>query len=149
MGITFEDIISFAIEEESGAVKLYKRMSGLVEKPSARIMFDELAAEEAKHEEFFEKLSEERVPDLPLEKVADLKISDYLVNIPFRPDMEYQDILIMAMKKEESAVKLYNDMAAKVQRQELQKLLKFMAQEEAKHKLRLETEYDDIVLAQD
>ena len=149
MGITFEDIITFAIAEESGAIKLYKKMSGLVEKPSARVMFNELAAEEVKHKEFFEKLSEEKVPDLPLEKVADLKISDYLVNIPFRSDMEYQDILIMAMKKEESAVKLYNDMAAKVQRPELQKLLKFMAQEEAKHKLRLETEYDDIVLAED
>ena len=149
MGITFEDIIYFAIAEESGANELYKKMSDCVERPNAKVMFDELAAEEVKHKEFFEKLSEERVSDLPLEKVTDLKISDYLVDIPFRPDMEYQDILIMAMKKEESAVKLYDDMAAKVQKPELQKLLKFMAQEEAKHKLRLETEYDDIVLAED
>ena len=149
MGITFEDLIRFAIEEESGAIELYTRMSGVVEKPNAKVMFDELAAEEAKHKEFFGKLSRESMPDLPLEKIADLKISDYLVDIPFRPEMEYQDILIMAMKKEESAVKLYNDMATKVQEPELQKLLKFMAQEEARHKLRLETEYDDIVLAED
>ena len=149
MGITFEDIVRFAIDEESGAIELYKKMSSSVERPNAKVMFDELAAEEAKHKRFFGKLSKENIPDLSLEKVADLKISDYLVDIPFRPEMEYQDILIMAMKKEESAVKLYSDMATKVQEPKLQKLLKFMAQEEAKHKLRLETEYDDIVLAED
>jgi rubrerythrin len=55
----------------------------------------------------------------------------------------------MAMKKEESAVKLYNDMAAHVENPKLEKLLKFMAQEEAKHKLRLETEYDENVLGED
>jgi rubrerythrin len=149
MGITFEDIVRFAIEEESGATELYKKMSSSVERLNAKVMFDELAAEEAKHKEFFSKLSKESMPDISLEKVTDLRISDYLVDIPFRPEMEYQDILIMAMKKEESAVKLYSDMATRVQEPELQKLLKFMAQEEAKHKLRLETEYDDIVLAED
>jgi rubrerythrin len=53
------------------------------------------------------------------------------------------------MKREESAVKLYNDMAEKAQTPELQKLLKFMSQEEARHKLRLETEYDENVLRED
>jgi rubrerythrin len=149
MRATFEDIISFAIAEEIGAAELYQKMSKVVERKNAKVMFAELAAEEIKHRKFFEGITEGSIPDLPLEEVADLKISDYLVDVSYRADMEYQDILIMAMKKEESAVKLYNDLAAKAQKPELQKLLKFMAQEEAKHKLRLETEYDSIVLAED
>ena len=149
MGATFEEIISFATESEAEAAKLYKELSGRVEKQNAKILFDELAAEEVKHEEFLRGVTEKSLPDLPLEEVIDLKISDYLVDIAFKPDMDYQDILIMAMKREESAVKLYNDMAAKAQKPKMRDLLKFMAQQEAKHKLRLETEYDSIVLAED
>ena len=148
MGTRFEEIISFAIAEEKGAAALYTRLSGTVEKPGAKVMFDELTAEEVKHKEFFEGIKKGSTPNFPLEEVTDLKISDYLVEIPFKPDMEYQDILIMAIKKEGNAIKFYKDIAAEVQDSELQKLLKFIVQEEAKHKLRLEAEYDDIVLAQ-
>lgn len=146
---TFEKIISFAIEKEDEAAKFYNDLRSRARKPNAKVMFDELAAEEVKHSEFLKGMTEDSIPNLVLEKVTDLKISDYLVESPFRPDMDYQDILIIAMKREESAVKLYNDMASKVQKAETQDLLKFMAQQEAKHKLRLETEYDSIVLAED
>ncbi len=149
MGITFEQIISFALEEERGAAEFYRKMSGLAKKKNARVMFNELAEEEIKHKKFFEGVTAGNIPDLRLQEVTDLKISDYLVDVSFKPDMDYQDILIMAMKKEESAVKLYEDMAEKVQKPELKKLLRFMSQEEAKHKLRLETEYDENVLAED
>jgi rubrerythrin len=115
----------------------------------AKVMFNELRAEEIKHRESLEGMTEQRVPDLPLQEVTDLKISDYLVEVDLKPDMDYQDILIVAMKREESAVKLYNDMAEKAQTPKLQKLLKFMSQEEARHKLRLETEYDENVLRED
>ena len=149
MEATFEKIISFAIEKEDEAAKLYKDLSGRVQKPNAKVMFDELAAEEVKHGELLKGMIEKSIPDLPSEKVTDLKISDYLVEMPFKPDMDYQDILIMAMKREESAVKLYNDMASRVQEAKIKDLLKFMSQQEAKHKLRLETEYDSNILAED
>ena len=149
MEATFEEVICFAVENEEGAAELYGNMSDLAVKTNARAMFNELAAEEVKHREFLEGVAHEDVPDIPLQEVTDLKISDYLVDVSFRPDMEYQDILIMAMKKEEAAVRLYGDMAVKARSPNLQKLLRFMAQEEARHKLRLETEYDEIVLAQD
>jgi len=146
---TFQKIISFALNNEKEAAEFYTDMSTRAKKQNAKTMFSELAAEEMKHREFFEGLAEDRLPDLPVEKVVDLKISEYLVDVEFKQDMDYQDILILAMKKEESAVKLYNDMATKVQAPKLRKLLEAMAQEEAKHKLRLETEYDENVLAED
>ncbi len=147
MGATFGDIINFAIEKE--AAELYTKLIGMAKKPNAKTMFQELAAEEVKHRRFFEGLREDQVPDLPIRKVTDLMISNYLVDVQFKPDMEYQDILIFAMKREESSVRLYTDMASKIQEPEMNKLLKFMAQEEAKHKLRLETEYDKNVLRED
>jgi len=146
---TFENVMAFAAENEKAAFELYEMMKDAAKKQSAKVMFGELAAEELKHKRFFDKVTEENVPDVQLKEVTDLKISDYLVDVEFKSDMEYQDILIMAMKREESAVKLYNDMAAQIENPKLEKLLKFMAQEEAKHKLRLETEYDENVLGED
>jgi len=146
---TFENVMTFAIENEKAAVELYEMMKDTAKEKSAKVMFGELAAEELKHRRFLEGVTGENVPDVQLKEVTDLKISDYLVDVEFKPDMEYQNILIMAMKREESAVKLYNDMAAQIEDPKLGKLLKFMAQEEAKHKLRLETEYDEKVLAED
>lgn len=149
MEATFENIISFAIEKEKEAAELYRKMSSIAKKANAKVMFNELTAEEVKHRKFLEGVTEQNIPELPLKEVTDLRISDYLVDVSFKPDMDYQDILIMAMKREESAVKLYNDMAAMVQEPKLKELLTFMAQEEARHKLRLETEYDENVLAED
>ena len=49
------------------------------------------------------------------------------------------------MKREKSAFKLYSDIARSAQDEELRELFLGLAQEEAKHKLRFEVEYDDEV----
>jgi rubrerythrin len=56
--------------------------------------------------------------------------------------MNYAELLVVGMKKEETSRKLYADLAAIVQRQELKDIFLKLAQEEAKHKLRFEFEYD-------
>ena len=60
--------------------------------------------------------------------------------------MDYQQALIVAMKKEKKAFKMYNDLAAVVDDGSLQAVFLSLAQEEAKHKLRFEIEYDDYVM---
>ena len=57
--------------------------------------------------------------------------------------MPYNEILLLAMKREEKALKLYNDFLKKADTDESKKLFKVLCQEEAKHKLALETMYDD------
>ncbi len=58
-------------------------------------------------------------------------------------DTSYQDIPILAMKKEKAAFKLYMDLHETVDDADLKSLMLALAQEEAKHKLRFEIEYDD------
>ena len=60
--------------------------------------------------------------------------------------MDYQDALIAAMKAEKAAYRLYTDLASATDNADLQGLFKNLAQEEAKHKLRFEVEYDDHIL---
>jgi rubrerythrin len=144
----FEDIISFAIQWEEDSANLYKEMGKLAKKPNVIAMFAEFEAEETGHKKILEELSLDKLTDTQPQKVTDLKISDYLIDMTFKPDMDYQDILIIAMKREEKAIKLYTDMLTKVKDSEAQKLIQFLIQEESKHKLRLETEYDENVLVE-
>jgi rubrerythrin len=54
--------------------------------------------------------------------------------------------LILAMKKEKIAFRLYNDLASASTDEPSKKLFLMLAQEEAKHKLRFEVEYDSNIL---
>ncbi len=148
MRSTFDDILAFAIEKEKEAVELYKKMSEFAEKSHIKAMFEDFSKEELNHVKILEELDIDNLKGRPSGKVTDLKISNYLVDIEFKEGMNYQDSLIFAMKREETSVKLYKDMLANAQDAKLKALLEFMVDEEAKHKLRLETEYDDNVFVE-
>ena len=79
-------------------------------------------------------------------KVLDLKIGDYLVDVKPSADMDYQQALVVAMKKEKKAFKMYIDLSAATEDENLKTTFLSLAQEEAKHKLRFEIEYDEFVL---
>jgi rubrerythrin len=79
-------------------------------------------------------------------EVPDLKISEYLEDIPYSRDMDYQDILRYAMKSEEKSRNFYLRSAERCGDPDLKKLFQMLAQEEAKHKLKFEKIYEDDVL---
>ena len=59
--------------------------------------------------------------------------------------MDYQEALQVAMHKEKKAFLLYTDLAGAVEDAGLKNTFLALAQEEAKHKLRFEIEYDDLL----
>jgi ferritin-like protein len=77
------------------------------------------------------------------ERVLDLKIGDNLEEVSLSGSFDYQQALIVAMKAEKAAFRLYNDLASATDDPVLKATLLGLAQEEAKHKLRFEVEYDD------
>jgi rubrerythrin len=81
-------------------------------------------------------------------KVLDLKIGDHLVEIDLDSSLDYQQALIVAMKAEKAAYKLYNDLASTTDDPTVKALFLSLAQEEAKHKLRFEIEYDEVILTE-
>ncbi|HNX99095.1 MAG TPA: ferritin family protein, partial [Candidatus Aminicenantes bacterium] len=70
------------------------------------------------------------------------RIVDYLVDLVPTPGMDYQEALIIAMKREKASFRLYNDLSQLATDESLKATFLALAQEEAKHKLRLETEYE-------
>ena len=65
------------------------------------------------------------------------------MDLKYEPGMTYADILRLAMKREEKAHNFYMDFGKQASKEEHRKLFEFLAQEEAKHKLKLETMLDD------
>ncbi len=60
--------------------------------------------------------------------------------------MSYPEALVVAMKKEKAAFRLYTSLSKRASDPALKVLFAGLAQEESKHKLRFEVEYDDFVL---
>ncbi|MCK4915696.1 MAG: rubrerythrin, partial [Candidatus Eisenbacteria sp.] len=100
------------------------------------------------HKKKLESIDRERVADAAIVNVPDLRIADFMDDVTITADMGYQDILTVAMKREEKAHNLYTTLASNTEDAELRKVFELLAQEEAGHKLALEKEYDEHVLTE-
>lgn len=78
--------------------------------------------------------------------ILDMKVADYVILQAVSENMSYQDALILAMKREKSAYRLYMKLASKTDNVQLKAIFIGLAQEEAKHKMAFEIEYDDVIL---
>ena len=142
----FKEVLTFAIRKEAEAYNLYTTYSQLAKNPGTKVMFEELAGQEQKHREILQGIEKKDVSEYKLETIPDLKIGDFVDEQEFSSDMDYASALRFAIKREEFSLRLYNLMAEKADDPELKKLFSALAQEESRHKLRLETEYDENVL---
>lgn len=142
----FKEIIKFAIDKEIKSYNFYTNASQVAKYSGAKDLFSDLAQQEVGHRKMLEKLDLKKIAQAKIEKVPDLKISDYIVDAEFKPDIPYADILRIAIKMEERALKLYNNMNQSNQDENLKKVFSLLSNEEAKHKLRLEKIYDDEIL---
>lgn len=140
------EILDFAIQAEQGAVNLYSDLAEKARVKEMELVFMEFAKEEMSHKARLLKIKEEGIIDMPEETVRDLRISDYTSEIKPRDDMDYQEALVLAMSQEKAAFKLYSKLAERAPNEQFRKLFLGLAQEEARHKLRFELEYDEYVL---
>ena len=147
---SFEEIIRFARDKEKEAVDFYSDLAKNAIFSGARETLEGFAREEQKHYDLLGNLGKEKqdLSQYNFEWIPDLKRSDYLVDTDDPKDMGYTDLLRLAMKQEEKALKLYNELLAKAENEELKNVFKMLCQEEAKHKLALETLYDDYMAEQ-
>lgn len=142
----FNEVIDFAIKGEEEAVKFYQELQLRTKFKARKEMLKDLENMEMGHIVILENIRSKGMKDVTVEKVVNLNISEYVVDVTPYDDMTYQDILIVAMKKEEQAVNLYTDLAGNFPGTELETLFLKLAAEEIGHKLQFETLYDEHVL---
>jgi len=138
--------IDFAIAKEKEAEAFYKEWAERATQPAVKALFSEFAGMECEHAR---KLAQVSPEDLLAQGDAppDLHISDYLVDVEATPNVTLQDAMILAMKREEAAVSLYEQLAQLTPA--ARALFGALAEEERRHKRLLESEYDDFILTED
>jgi len=146
---SIKDVLDFAIRREEEAAANYGRLCRIATDPAAKKLLADLRDEEKKHKKILQGVSNVGTRVLSAKDVKDLMISDYLIEEPLTPEMNFQDLLIFAAKKEKKAADLYSDLARKSLTKEQKALFEYLAKQEKAHKLRLELEYEKHVLWED
>ena len=144
-----EEILDFAIGEEQSAADFYTNLADQVKSPSIRKMFMEFSEEELQHKNKLENIKMGSLEFLPTAAAVNLGLGEILVDVAPTGGMDYQDALILAMKKEKAAYHMYTRLAGVASDPVIRDLLTGLANQEANHKLRFEIEYDEHVLTED
>ncbi len=137
---SIDEVLDFAIAREDEAHSFYLHFSDKVWRPELVEILRDFATEEVEHRV---KLEEFRAGETAIgqEEVCNLDIADNVGEVEPYPDMDYSELLVTAMKKEQVSYKLYTKLAALAQRKKIRDIFLKLAREEAEHKLRFEFEY--------
>ena len=138
--------LEYAIQKEHEAEAFYKQWAAAATNPAVVALLAELAATEHGHAEMLAHVTPEELIGAGGTAPSDLRISELLVDVEASPKMNVQQAMIVAMKREEGAAALYEELARLGG--ETQSLFEALAREERKHKEKLEQEYDEQILSE-
>ncbi len=148
--LDWKAILEAAVKIEEQSYVLYTMAQKKVNYQSSKKFLKELASEEMKHKQKLLAIIEnqERISKLGshAKSIQDLKIVDIMKDLPISEDADYQKILIYAAKREKTTYEYYKSLALGLEATEAGDLFSKLAQEELKHKNKLEREYDEYIL---
>lgn len=138
-----DEILEFAIAREVEAYNFYMALAERVESPEIAKVFEDLAKEELEHKAKLELEVVKTGKTLPAAQKITIPEHDYIISdVNSALDMDYKDVLMLGMEKEEASFRTYVNLIPSVHNEESREVLMALAEEEVKHKLRFETEYD-------
>ncbi|MFA6186052.1 MAG: ferritin family protein [Phycisphaerae bacterium] len=150
---TAEDIIRYAVGREVEANVFYNLLTQYVDDPQVRALCSELASEELEHKGLLElelmKLGDVVKPP----STADMKNTslprplDCMLEMVRISQMDLEKVVLLAMEKEKKSFRLYMDLLAAVSDADCRETIMNIAEEEARHKINLELEYDRLTAA--
>jgi len=143
-----KELINKAADEEERSYKFYMDARELTEDAAAKLWLKDLAGEEIKHKEMLQNFDAAKITKFEPGTIQDLHITEFLVDKDVADINDFQDVLIVAMKKEQKAYNFYVSMSQSSDSEDMRNLCKFLAQEELKHKHKIELYYDDIIFSE-
>ncbi len=140
-----EEILELAITREEIANRLFLELAARARNPEIRKVFEELADEELEHKAKLEleilktgKVMKESQKPLFREQIDKGEPDSWV-------DMDYKDMLLLGIQKEDAAFRFYVKLAANARDEDSYETLMALAEQEIKHKLRFEMEYDKLL----
>ena len=141
-------VLDFAIANEERSAEFYRYLADQARHEHMKEVFLGFAQEEEQHKAKLLEIKGGKQALISDEKVTDLRLAEQLDDevIDLSGNLDYRQALVIAMHTEKAAYKLYSELAAATSNAAWKEVLLGLAQEEAKHKLRFEIEYDDHIL---
>ncbi len=143
-----KELVAKAAEEEEKSYKFYMDAIDLTQDAAAKIWLKDLAGEELKHKEMLLDFDISKISKFEPGETQDLHITEFLVDKDVSEIKSFQDVLIVSMKKEQKAYNFYVSMAQSSDNEDMKNMCKILAQEELKHKHKIELYYDDIIFSE-
>jgi rubrerythrin len=141
---TYLKIIHQAIENEIEAYQFYLDVAQKTHNAYLKDMFLSFSQEEQKHRRILEKLSQDPAAKVNFAKVPDFHVAETVEEPPLTPHMNPVDAIALAMKKEQTAMEHYNQLADTCSDPDLKKIFFELANMERQHKAKMESAFVDI-----
>jgi rubrerythrin len=144
---TVEDAIHFAIEKEEASAQFYRDIAERVEYPATKIIFQVLSQNELQHKLNLElELMKEgkTVMQQPC-TLPDQEEQTYIEVDEEASKMSYLDVLQVAIQKERAAFVLYAGLMAQSTDAQLRQTFLELSEEEMRHLIQFENEYNSII----
>ncbi len=145
------ELLDEAMYKEIASQAFYIAGQNKTQDPGAKALMKELAEEELKHLQWLKNLKARGwgKRGWHQEKVPNLMISEYLTGGDILEGAGLQDTLVFSMKREQQAIEFYSKMMGVMRDEAAKHLCERLVHEELKHKLRLETFYNDLFYSED
>ena len=143
-------IIETAIKREEEAYKFYMDIHGKVREQTARDTLEFIAGEEKKHREFLVAYRDGGfgVQALRMTDVVEYKIAEYLEEPDVKEESRSEDVYLIAAHRELRSYNFYSELAELHTEGDLHEMLVKIANEELKHKEKMEYLYANTAFPQ-
>ena len=147
---TLNEVLARAIQKEIGSRLLYINLSQKMKNQVAKDTFQELARQENWHQSLLEQYQrgELKAGTLSRGQVLDYKIAEHLDQPEISPDMQLEDVFLLAANREMHSHELYQALAGIHPHGEMKRLLEQLASQELEHKQRVEFLYTEVAFPQ-
>ena len=144
------DILEIAIKREEEAYDFYMDIRGKAVDSSVKETLEFIAGEEKKHKAFLVNYRDGNfgAKGLRMSEVVDYKIAAYLEEPEIDEDMQPEDVYLVASHREQRSYLFYTELANLHSDSEPREMLEKMANEELKHKEKMEYLYANTAFPQ-
>ena len=148
--LDLKKLINTAIQKEEEAYRFYMDLHDKFEDPGVKDTLAWIAEEEKRHKTFLESYRDGNYSDAPLPKrdIKYYKLAEYQEEPAIEKDMKSQDVFLVAAHREMRSHQFYSKLAELQVQDEPKGMLQKMAEEELKHKEKMEYLYSNTAFPQ-
>ena len=139
-----DEITDHAINEAVMSSEFYTDAANKIKDETLKETFTDLAKEELEHKKFLEDFKESHCETIDLEESIDYKIADTIDKPELTTDMDFQDAIALAIKREDEAMDMYQALADAATENDKKSVFIGLRNMEQMHKTRLEDIYINV-----